>query len=562
MSLVTIAKHLESQGRGKDSHLVHMTTDELKSLQHLAMSHGGSLTINPHTGLPEAGFLSAILPMAIGAGLALATGGTSLALSPAMAGLVVGGGYTLATGSLSRGLMAGLGAWGGAGMTESLAAAGTQGTVQAGGDVAAKQFAESQSNALKALGPNEIPVESGVFNTSTGQLTTAADTTSNVAGQQIAQMGTQYGGNLTPEQVQGFQQQLSVPVAGANPANLVNPETANIVKSAGAANAAVGAQATPLATVGQGLSNQAGTGVFNSGANAFEFAKNNPAGVLGTTMAVAEGLQPKPPSAVTPDKNPFGLKMLSSDFQGTFPPSPSPGYQATYRDYTKNPYTGMAGGGVTHLYGGGEAAQEVQRGIEMATKRPVERLTHADPGIYTDTDPETKNLDAYHAALYNIKKLGKTSNLPKGLNQIRPQGSLGALSPTSVPEQMAAAIAQQSIEKDNSKPVAAKHGGLQHEKRKGLPMSDLGSYSDGGHLLKGPGDGVSDSIPATISGKKPARLADGEFVIPARIVSELGNGSTDAGAKRLYAMMDRIKAKRAKAKDIAADTKVYKYLPA
>ena len=93
-------------------------------------------------------------------------------------------------------------------------------------------------------------------------------------------------------------------------------------------------------------------------------------------------------------------------------------------------------------------------------------------------------------------------------------------------------------------------------------MSNLGGYSDGGHLLKGPGDGVSDSIPATIGGKQPARLAEGEFVIPARIVSELGNGSTDAGAKRLYAMMDRIKAKRSKTKNIAADTKAYKYLPA
>ena len=93
-------------------------------------------------------------------------------------------------------------------------------------------------------------------------------------------------------------------------------------------------------------------------------------------------------------------------------------------------------------------------------------------------------------------------------------------------------------------------------------MSNLGSYSDGGHLLKGPGDGVSDSIPATIGGKQPARLAEGEFVIPARIVSELGNGSTDAGAKRLYAMMDRIKAKRASTKNIAANTKAYKYLPA
>jgi hypothetical protein len=73
---------------------------------------------------------------------------------------------------------------------------------------------------------------------------------------------------------------------------------------------------------------------------------------------------------------------------------------------------------------------------------------------------------------------------------------------------------------------------------------DLGGYSDGGRLLKGPGDGVSDSIPASIGNRQPARLADGEFVIPARIVSELGNGSTEAGARQLYAMMDRVQKKR------------------
>jgi hypothetical protein len=93
-------------------------------------------------------------------------------------------------------------------------------------------------------------------------------------------------------------------------------------------------------------------------------------------------------------------------------------------------------------------------------------------------------------------------------------------------------------------------------------IANLGSYSDGGRLLKGPGDGVSDSIPATIGGGQPARLADGEFVIPARIVSELGNGSTEAGARKLYAMMDRIKKARGKAKNIAADTKSDKHLPA
>lgn len=95
-------------------------------------------------------------------------------------------------------------------------------------------------------------------------------------------------------------------------------------------------------------------------------------------------------------------------------------------------------------------------------------------------------------------------------------------------------------------------------------MGGIPSYA-GGRLLKGPGDGVSDDIPATINGTQPARLADGEFVVPARIVSELGNGSTDAGAKRLYDMMDRVQADRKKSigKDkVAVDSKARKHLPA
>jgi len=103
-------------------------------------------------------------------------------------------------------------------------------------------------------------------------------------------------------------------------------------------------------------------------------------------------------------------------------------------------------------------------------------------------------------------------------------------------------------------------GGLMGYARGGI--ANLGDYSDGGRLLRGPGDGVSDSIPATIAGKQPARLADGEFVIPARIVSEIGNGSTEAGAKKLYAMMDRVQNVRKKSlKNVAANTKADKYLP-
>jgi hypothetical protein len=96
-------------------------------------------------------------------------------------------------------------------------------------------------------------------------------------------------------------------------------------------------------------------------------------------------------------------------------------------------------------------------------------------------------------------------------------------------------------------------------------MYNLGGYSDGGRLLKGPGDGVSDSIPASIGGRQPARLADGEFVVPARIVSELGNGSTEAGARKLYAMMDRVQKGRKKSVGkgkVAVDSKADKHLPA
>ena len=90
----------------------------------------------------------------------------------------------------------------------------------------------------------------------------------------------------------------------------------------------------------------------------------------------------------------------------------------------------------------------------------------------------------------------------------------------------------------------------------------LGSYSDGGRLLKGPGDGMSDHIPAKIGDKQPARLADGEFVIPADVVSGLGNGSTDAGARKLYAMMDKVRQARTGKKSQGKEINANKYMPA
>jgi len=84
----------------------------------------------------------------------------------------------------------------------------------------------------------------------------------------------------------------------------------------------------------------------------------------------------------------------------------------------------------------------------------------------------------------------------------------------------------------------------------------------GGGYLNGPGDGMSDSIPATIEGKQQARLADGEFVVPADVVSHLGNGSTKAGSKRLYAMMDKVRHARTGTKKQGKQINPAKYMPA
>jgi hypothetical protein len=150
--------------------------------------------------------------------------------------------------------------------------------------------------------------------------------------------------------------------------------------------------------------------------------------------------------------------------------------------------------------------------------------------INTDADVDTRTKDPLNASLTSLKKIGKRVGIK----------------PVDLPK---------SNTTDSNVFHAAANGGIMHS---------LGGYSDGGRLLKGPGDGVSDSIPATIGDRQPARLADGEFVVPARIVSELGNGSTEAGARKLYQMMERIQADRKKSigkGKVAVNSKATKHLP-
>jgi hypothetical protein len=213
-------------------------------------------------------------------------------------------------------------------------------------------------------------------------------------------------------------------------------------------------------------------------------------------------------------------------------------------------YTGearFAEGGISAAerreYGLSTRGQRASRNLsksyeEMEEARQKEAMKlmgeRSDPGIVPRS--RTQMLSSpFSAAQAEHARLGKKAKVPV---VEMPKTSLG------------------DIDNYMDIPIEAANGGI---------MSGLGGYSDGGRLLKGPGDGVSDSIPAVIGRRQPARLADGEFVVPARIVSELGNGSTEAGARKLYAMMERVQASRKKSigkKKVAVNSKSDKHLPA
>jgi hypothetical protein len=511
-----------------------MTPDELKALNKLSLDHVGKpLSTNPQTGLPEAGFLGSILPTVLG------VAGSAMGIPMPL--LIGGIGLATAalTGDIGQGIMAGLGAWSGGKLGADIANASTLVQENAAA-IPAETFGLTQ--APDALGTTMNP-----FSETLGK-TFTTDPTRAFVGQQ----------GIIPTQAAADQMKSFLPQV---------PSAASPTTFSGAAATAF-PQGTPV--------NPTDFAKFQSGWEAvksepMKFIKDNAMDVAGAAISPVMGLmsadQPTIPGTKE-EENPFGLKRLSKDFKGSFPSQPNPYYTAQYPDYRANPYGAKEGGimGIDRYKSKGKVDVEKQlrsmetmnKGIELLSPTvdgfaPIIPRDPGDamggPGIvqyeqeYEGMAPDQR---AY-AMMKNIRKKTLKDDLATGL---QPVGSLGTLDFTPATQRRAMLEAQ------------AKQQIAQEAKRGGLMDGHLGDYSDGGRLLKGPGDGVSDSIPATIGGKQAARLAEGEFVIPARIVSELGNGSTDAGAKRLYAMMDRVKAKRAHAKDIAADTKSYKLLPA
>jgi hypothetical protein len=144
-------------------------------------------------------------------------------------------------------------------------------------------------------------------------------------------------------------------------------------------------------------------------------------------------------------------------------------------------------------------------------------------------------------------------------------GGIGSVKPYSAPEdeEYDGPLSKFRYSPGRYRPAMAS-GGLADSMpaRRMAAGGHLGSYSDGGRLLKGPGDGMSDDIPAKIGKKQPARLADGEFVVPADVVSGIGNGSTEAGARKLYSMMDKVRHARTGTKKQGKEINPQKYMPA
>jgi hypothetical protein len=242
----------------------------------------------------------------------------------------------------------------------------------------------------------------------------------------------------------------------------------------------------------------------------------------------------------TPTQRPVSAEMVSE----------MPAYERS------NPML-MAAGGIASIprYNEGRLAtskrkdqySEMQRFLDMYD--PQSKYTppkdKGDVGIFRDTSTATRNKSAFDAAMTRQTALEKQSNVNTRAKLPRASRSAGQL----------------NMKPQGSK--AEKVDEYEYAASGGIMGASLGGYAAGGNprLLKGPGDGMSDNIPAVIGRRQPARLADGEFVVPADVVSHLGNGSTDAGAKKLHAMMDNVRKARTGKKKQAPAVKTSRFIP-
>lgn len=659
MSLKQAAQYLESQGRGNDSRLMHVSPRELQGLQALAKAKGGSLTINPQTGLPEAGFLEDVLPVA--------AAGAAMFFAPALAPAI--GGAFGASGALATGIGAGLLAGGSSLLTQALSGqpvnVGKAATTGALTGLAAGAFAPSTTVST------EVPALSAATNTPVVPTETVAPT---ITTPQVVSSGAQpvpLGANPTPAQYAAWDQYLGTNQApGITDQSLFAAEAAkpkgnwwSNLSGNEKLMAGLGG-VTALSLLGSSNQPKIQTPPSTSYIRPYTFSQTrNPNwGQPGQNYytqsytaqpvykAAAGGVISRGPVESMSRENagesmyPMSLMDNATYAKSTQMPTSAEVVDSDY-DQKIDPYTGapknMADGGYIPTSQAVQdynkmlserAAEEYLRNPMPAALMPVSQrqalvptgpakiMPVDEPQISQDINglyqyylgrqpskeeaaqwsnqisgPVTPEMANYFSQ-FTGAELAKTGYKPQGPNpflgqaglpggagyqNVSPIGMVGTLNADLVNRAVPYGAAQAGLPQYTynaatrsfapiaqvaapmQAPVAAP---IQYDQysggaKGGLMPYDLGGYSDGGRLLKGPGDGMSDNIPATIANKQPARLADGEFVVPADVVSHLGNGSTDAGAKKLYAMMDKVRTARVGTKKQGKQIKAEKYLP-
>ena len=567
MSLEVAAKHLAAHGRHGDSILVHMNPKEVAGLQALAQSKGKSLTINPRTGLPEAFNLMQELGNAtsgIGAtitGAALAYAFPELALMEWAIPAIVGGTNYVATGGKdpTQSLFSAAGAYGGQNITGSVTAGG-ESTI--GADSVEGLQAEAAQQGLTGAQADayvQDQVAQRMANATPWDKLSAG--ASNWASNPtVAGLGgwKTLGAAALPGVMQAMKPKAA-PTTAQNPQmirpykfdynaqNPNNPINTSYVQGQDTSErqwfAPTMVPQTPYKAANGGIIALAGGGMAAGGGPVEQMS--NQAAMGANTMYPMANMATS--SFATPYQSPVSTNMLAPTSDSGVTMNGEPNMQGTR----------MAGGGMA---AGGEPSD--------FTKVWETEITPAQASKYS-YNPDTQTyMQAQAATPARTYGTAAVDTMTDAWNQLHPSA------PISNPNAPQATSNYSYNTQADQYSGPAPTSGYSFDPQTGQytqrvmaagGLSDLGGYSDGGRLLRGPGDGVSDSIPAQIGNRQPARLADGEFVVPARIVSELGNGSTEAGAKQLYKMLDRVQNARAKTtgkSKVAKNTNAAKYLPA
>jgi len=523
------------------------------------------------------------LPAVIGAGLMFATGGASAAAMPglfglgmpATIGLGVGALQAARTGNLQKGLMAGLGAYGGAGLTGGLMGAGASAldatqtalgapNVATGpGSQAAMLAAQNEGfgqAGLEALGQSAGYAKDAMpfVQTPLQSVTRGAQGLLEPAGREalVREVGGKAGlaklglAAAAPMMLDATTPKTQMPAPDREQYRYAYTpgRTANRPDDYQGEYTYFRPSYTRLAA--------GGPVEAMSAANVYAM-QNARGGVSDMGIDNSTGMQRMADGGTAETSGYEGYQGYSQPGENQYKYAYDPKTQK-YREIVPSVLPVVAGLAALNAsnYGNGYGGGDMSQGYGMGFGATSGQLGPGASQAEMDAISNAAHADAVSAA----------ANEGYGVTDaMGPGGPGGGESGVSAGGEADAGGAQSGGGADNS---GEARGGLMPSRKyhmAGGGISHLGDYSDGGRLLRGPGDGVSDSIPAMIGSKQPARLADGEFVIPARIVSELGNGSTNAGARKLYAMMDRIQKARGKTVGkgkVAKNSKAEKYLPA